>query len=247
VKRGNYSPQQISFRAPGADSGRHQVRSFREPVMRHHSLPQRVLLLVPIVGAALLFAGCPPQAPVAPAPPSGPAAAGGHHHAHGEKGPHDGALVAIGDGAAHLEVVLDAETGKVTAYVLDGSAQNPVTITAEKLQIDFTVTHSHAHEADEKKADETKEGDEKPKEENEAKEDKDEDKVKEELPEARSVTLTPVSPADDGSTSVFEGVSEDLKGVEEFDAVLTAITIAGKAYENVKFKYPEGNEHDHHH
>src|SRR5262245_53273298 len=46
--------------------------------------------------------------PAAPPVKTG-AQAGGehHHHAHGEKGPHGGALVALGGHAVHLEVMLD--------------------------------------------------------------------------------------------------------------------------------------------
>lgn len=64
---------------------------------------------------------------------------GHHHHHHAEKGPHGGALVAIGEDAAHLELVLDAEAGKLTAYVLDGEAKNPVSVKQESLTIAFTL------------------------------------------------------------------------------------------------------------
>jgi len=37
-----------------------------------------------------------------------------------------------------------------------------------------------------------------------------------------------------------------LKGAEKFAANLTAVTVGGKSFKNVTFKYPEGNE-DHHH
>lgn len=65
-----------------------------------------------------------------------------HHHHHAEKGPHGGALVALPGDAAHLEVVLDAETGKLTAYVLDGEAKEPVSVKHESLTIAFTLPKS---------------------------------------------------------------------------------------------------------
>jgi hypothetical protein len=96
------------------------------------------------------FAGCSDSGtatkqPTTPAAGHGDHADGGHgdhghhHHHHAEKGPHDGALVAIGEDAAHLELVLDAETGKLTAYVLDGEAKAAVGIKQESLTIAFTV------------------------------------------------------------------------------------------------------------
>jgi hypothetical protein len=49
---------------------------------------------------------------------------GGHHHA----APHGGTLVELGEEAAHLELLVDRKTGKLTAYVLDGEAENAVRI-----------------------------------------------------------------------------------------------------------------------
>lgn len=187
---------------------------------------------LPLVAAGLLVStGCQPEA-AAPVPPTNNAAAHDeeghhHHHSHGEKGPHNGALVVIGDDAAHLEIVLDGETGKVTVYVLDGEAKNPIPIKAEKLEIAFTKEHEHDHEH------EHAAGDKKAKE--------------DELPETGSLVLLAVEPGGDGMTSVYAGESEALKGADEFDAVLTSISIGGKEYAKVKFNYPEGNEHDHHH
>jgi hypothetical protein len=187
---------------------------------------RRISPFVPFVVAGLMLpVGCQESAP----PKADPVSKGddhddhGHpHHSHGKKGPHNGALVAIGEDAAHLEVVLDAETGKVTVYVLDGEAKNAVPIKAEKLELAFTKDHDHGEGDKDKPA-------------------------AEELPETATLTLTAVEPAADGSSSVYAGASEALRGADEFDAVLTSISIAGKDYPNVKFNYPEGNEHDHQH
>ncbi|MFN0052783.1 MAG: hypothetical protein ACKV0T_11370 [Planctomycetales bacterium] len=186
-----------------------------------------------LAGAAwLLSAGCgePPAAPKKGGGTTGGSAKSEpaeehHHHSHGEKGPHGGALVAIGDDAAHLEIVLDAETGKVTAYVLDGEAKSPLTIKAASLELTYSKEADHEHE----------EGDH------------DHDDDADELGETGTIVLTAVSPADDGACSEYAGESEALRGVDEFDAVLSAITIAGREYKKVEFNYPEGNEHDHHH
>src|SRR4051812_8065508 len=104
--------------------------------------------LVPLVAVGLLFlTGCPGETPQTTKPGTSSTAAkgkpddddhhdhGGHHHHHAEKGPHGGALVAIGQDDAHLEIVLDAETGTLTAYVLDGEAEKAISIKQKNLQL----------------------------------------------------------------------------------------------------------------
>ena len=59
--------------------------------------------------------------------------------------------------------------------------------------------------------------------------------------------LEAVSPADDGTTSEFSGQSDKLTGVQKFTAVLTTVNDGCKPFKNVSFKYPEGNEEEHHH
>lgn len=145
---------------------------------------------------------------------------GHHHHHHAEKGPHDGTLVALGEEAAHVEFVLDKETGKLTAYILDAEAKEAVAIKQEQIVLAFTVTEEH-------------EGEEK-------------DAKKGDVPELESLTLSAVSP-NDGEASEFAGESEKLKGAEHFDAVIESITIKDKEFKAAEFKFPEGNEHDHHH
>lgn len=114
------------------------------------SVSRWVLPVFVAAGVAVwTFAGCSDSG-TAGKQPTAPAAGHdehaehehGHHHHHAEKGPHDGALVAIGEDAAHLELVLDAETGKLTAYVLDGEAKAAVAVKQESLTIAFTVAHA---------------------------------------------------------------------------------------------------------
>jgi hypothetical protein len=59
----------------------------------------------------------------------------GHHH----EAPHGGTLVAIGDHFAHLEVVLDSEIGKMTVYVLDGEAENPVRLKQQNMEFSMAL------------------------------------------------------------------------------------------------------------
>ena len=48
--------------------------------------------------------------------------------AHEHHAPHKGTLVEFGEEFAHLELVIDAATGRVSAYVLDGEAEKSVRI-----------------------------------------------------------------------------------------------------------------------
>ena len=209
--------------------------------------------LVPLLAGGLLFlTGCPgetPQtsktgtaSPKTKAMPEGEDEhdhdldhGHGHHHHHAEKGPHDGTLVAIGQDDAHLELVLDAETGTLTAYVLDGHAEKAVAIKQKNLQLALTLEHGHAaHGHDAQGHDEQGHDGE--------------GETKDELPESTfPLMLAAVSPAADGTASEFSGQSDELKGAHEFEAALTSITIGETPFQGVNFKYPAGNEHDHHH
>jgi hypothetical protein len=63
-------------------------------------------------------------------PPSPPPASGHEHHA-----PHGGTLVELGSEFAHVELVLDSATGTLTAYFLDGEAEESLRLTQPSLKI----------------------------------------------------------------------------------------------------------------
>jgi hypothetical protein len=48
--------------------------------------------------------------------------------AHEHQAPHHGTLVELGDEFSHLELLADPAQGLLTAYVLDGEAENPVVL-----------------------------------------------------------------------------------------------------------------------
>jgi hypothetical protein len=56
-----------------------------------------------------------------------------HHHEHTP--PHGGTAVVLGDEQYHLELVRDAATGRLQAYVLDGHMDNFVRLTNESFQL----------------------------------------------------------------------------------------------------------------
>jgi hypothetical protein len=73
--------------------------------------------------ALLLVAGCSKS--------QDHAASGGHAHT----APHGGYLFEIGEHAYNLELVRDKSAGKLTAYLLDGHAENFVRIAAPALEL----------------------------------------------------------------------------------------------------------------
>jgi hypothetical protein len=71
------------------------------------------------------------NAPAGQGTAPGQGAPTGHeHHA-----PHGGTLVELGEEAAHIELVLDRSSGSLTAYVLDGEAEESVRIAQPSLDL----------------------------------------------------------------------------------------------------------------
>ncbi len=73
--------------------------------------------------------------PTATASTANAKAADEHEHS----APHGGTLVELGEEFAHLEIVLDASTGKLMAYALDGEAEKAVRL--KQPEIEITVTN----------------------------------------------------------------------------------------------------------
>ena len=69
---------------------------------------------------------------------------GGHGHQHAEHGPHKGTLVVLNGHKNHLELVLDAETGKLTGYVLDDDAHDAVAIKQAELALGISLPNPEA-------------------------------------------------------------------------------------------------------
>ena len=59
----------------------------------------------------------------------------GHSHGHAHTAPHGGKLVEVGDHQFNVELVLDRETGRLAAYVLDGHAENFVRIVQPAIEV----------------------------------------------------------------------------------------------------------------
>lgn len=61
-----------------------------------------------------------------------------HDHGHHHHAPHHGSLTMLGDHVAQIELVVDAEAGKLEAYVLDGEAEKALTV--DQAELDLSVT-----------------------------------------------------------------------------------------------------------
>jgi phenylpropionate dioxygenase-like ring-hydroxylating dioxygenase large terminal subunit len=83
------------------------------------------------MAAAFLVAGCGRSDPV-PVP-----ASGSSHHQH--LPPHGGTVVELGPDQYHLELVHEAGSDQITAYVLDGEMEKFIRISQAQFQI--RVTH----------------------------------------------------------------------------------------------------------
>lgn len=59
----------------------------------------------------------------------------GHNHGHVHTAPHGGLLVEVGDHQFNVELVLDRETGRLAAYILDGHAENFVRIAQSAIEV----------------------------------------------------------------------------------------------------------------
>ena len=65
----------------------------------------------------------------------GPATAAAPAAKHEHQAPHGGTPVVLGHEAYHLELVRDAATGRLTAYVLDGEMDNFVRVKAASFEV----------------------------------------------------------------------------------------------------------------
>lgn len=63
------------------------------------------------------------------------AGGGAHSHGHVHTAPHGGLLIEVGDHQFNVELVLDRETGRIAAYILDGHAENFVRIAQPAIEL----------------------------------------------------------------------------------------------------------------
>jgi len=133
----------------------------------------------------------------------------GHPHRH--EAPHGGTLLVFGDEVAHLELVLERDTGELRAYVLDGAAQRGVPVSQPTLELEVAPPRG--------------------------------DPFPLQLEAVENVLTGEVV----GRSSEFGGRSERLVGLQTFGGVLRGLEVKGRVFRDVRFRFPEGNEHASHH
>lgn len=84
-----------------------------------------------LLSSSVLFAACSRKAEVTAA--SAQPAKHEHHP------PHGGTPVVLGDEVYHIELVLDADAGKIQAFVLDGELENFIRSSAPSFEVVATV------------------------------------------------------------------------------------------------------------
>ena len=90
----------------------------------------KILARCAVVGLlSLALSACTKTPPPAANPP-----AKHEHHA-----PHGGTAVVLGNESCHLELVLDAPAGRLTAYVLDGELENFIRVKAPAFEVVATI------------------------------------------------------------------------------------------------------------
>lgn len=125
-----------------------------------------------------------------------------HSHGHAHTPPHGGTPVILGDEQFHLEFLVNAETGVLTAYVLDAHMEKFVRIAAP--DIAFAATSAETNQTLSLRA------------------------------VANSATGETV-----GETSQFEAQADWLKTAKEFNAVIPSLSIRGRSFTNVAFRFPK--------
>ncbi len=150
---------------------------------------------------ALLGVACdrPPPAK------AGPAAAGSEH-AH--VAPHGGRLIELGEHLANIELLLDATSGRLTAFVLDAHASRAIRIAQERITLRLDSTGADSRPAGQPAI------------------------IIELLAVAN--TLTGETP---GNTSQFEATVAPLRNVRRFSGRLTKIELMGRSFEDVPIEY----------
>jgi len=92
---------------------------------------------VVLVGLGAVACGSETPAPTPDAVPAATEAAEAAAVEHAHEAPHGGTLVELGDHFSFLELVLDAEVGSLTVYVLDAEAEQAVRITQPTISVTF--------------------------------------------------------------------------------------------------------------
>lgn len=115
-----------------------------------------VAVAIILGGAIACGGGATPAAdrssPVADQPSPSTAAAApadaSDDHAHEHPAPHGGTLVELGEEFAHMELVLDPVSGRLTAFALDGEAEGAIPLTQREIRVVVTAIDARQDSVD---------------------------------------------------------------------------------------------------
>jgi hypothetical protein len=165
-----------------------------------------------LAGACLTILACerkPAGAPEKPVPAPEKPAGVSHEaddHAHVHVPPHGGLLVPLGEEFANFELVFDAATGTLTAYALDGHAENPVRLAQPEIKVTIQAL---------RRGDQTAET------------------LAEPLVLTLAAVASVLTGETVGDSSVFRAQSDLLVGSTGLEGVLEEIEIRGRRFQGV--------------
>lgn len=128
-------------------------------------------------------------------------------HAHVHEAPRGGTLIELGDHAANVELLIDAERKVFALYALDAHAENAAKLTQAEVEITVLASKQGTKE-----------------------------KQLDDFTLKLTATANENTGEKVGDTSQFQVGLEALKGLTEFEGVIKSITIKGATYNDVKFK-----------
>jgi hypothetical protein len=128
-----------------------------------------------------------------------------HHHV----APRGGMLVEVGDHFANLEVVVDTETGRLTAHVMDGCAEHAIRIAQPEIMLTVILPPGPDEVAAEAHV------------------------------VFLAAVVNPLTGETVGDTSEFTAVVPELVGARFFGGVLGEVAIRGTTVAGLDFYYPE--------
>lgn len=118
-----------------------------------------------------------------------------------------GVMVELGDHFAQLDFVLDEQLGAFSMYIMDAHAENPVRIEQQTVEIEVHASQQSGAKVE------------------------------------RDLMVTLRATADEntgdkvGDSSHFQAPLAELKGRTQFDAVVKSITVKGRTFTGVLFKF----------
>lgn len=154
--------------------------------------------------------------------------------------PHGGAVAALGDDVAHVELALDPATGTVTLYLLDSAGVGEVMTSQESIHVEMEIGDEHAEGADEHAEAEEDHA--------EAEEDhaEGEDEHADDDADGHKIALELMPMGSGDGFSAYAATHPDLVGVEAFHCQIDHVEIDGAEFHDISVEFPGVGHPEHH-